>query len=121
MFKKKTKKLEVKSETPNAHKVEIKVLPLVRIEMHESRINGKVQRPEFRISVADRDIITLSPREYDELFKEMLRHKDAGELIHDIAEVHAEEHAKCDITGDKHIVEELIEKLTKVAEKALNE
>lgn len=117
MFKKKAKKLEVKSETPNERKVEIKVnvRPLVQIEMHESRINGKVQAPKFRVSIADRDVLTLSAREYNELFMEMLRHKDSDEIIHCISEAHMQEHAHA---GNP--IEEIINHLNKVAEEAIN-
>lgn len=99
MFSKKNKetarKVKVQDLTPDAQAVEIKVQvkPLVRIEQHQLTVNGKPKAPQYRLMVADRDVITLSQREYDEVFMEMLRHKDAGELIHDISEVHAEEHA----------------------------
>lgn len=94
MFTKKAKKLEVKSEMPHEHKIniEVEVRPLVRIEKHESRINGKVQEPKYRVSIADREVITLSSREFHELFVEMLALKEDGELIHDIAETHMRKH-----------------------------
>ena len=68
MFKKKAKKLEVKSETPNEAKVEIKinVRPLVKIERHQLNVNGRDQKPEFRIEIGGRDVITVSGREYQE-------------------------------------------------------
>lgn len=88
------KKLEVKHEGMGEVEVKINVRPLVKIERHQLNVNGRDQKPTYRIAIADRDVITVSPREYDELFMEMLRHKDAGELIHDIAEAHMEEHAK---------------------------
>jgi len=64
MFKKKAKKLEVKSETPNEAKVEIKinVRPLVKIERHQLNVNGRDQKPEFRIEIGGRDVITVSGR-----------------------------------------------------------
>lgn len=96
MFKKKNpvKKLEVKSEDRGEQEIKIKVAPLVKIELHESRINGNVQKPEYRISIGGRDVLMLNSREYSELFSEMLHRMDNDELIHRIAENHMLEHAK---------------------------
>lgn len=108
MFGKKNKetarKVIVKDESPKEQEVKINripentcgVAPLVSIERHQLNVNGRDQKPTFRIAIGGRDVLTLTPREYNELFMEMLRHKDADELIHDISEVHAEEHAKAE-------------------------
>lgn len=93
MFKKnKAKKLEVKHEEAQEHKINITIKPLVSIELHESRINGKVQKPEYKIMVGGRDCILLNSREYNELFREMLRRMDNDEIMHFLYEVHAEAH-----------------------------
>lgn len=123
MFSKKNKetarKIKVENLTPDAQEIKINVRPLVTIERHQLNVNGRDQKPTFRVSIADRDIITLSPREYQELFMEMLRHKEAGELIHDISEVHAEEHAHAE--GQMHDVEELFNGLETAIKSALKE
>jgi len=87
--------VDVVHEDAGEHNVEIKV-----------DINGKVQAPEFRISIGGRDVIMVNSREYRknkvmilELTREILRHIDADSLIHGIAAVHASE---------KHDIEELL-------------
>lgn len=103
MFKKKNpvKKVEVKSEGAE-QEIKINIKPLVTIEKHESRINGKVQAPEFRISIGGRDILMVNSREYKELFSEMLYRMDNDEIMHALYEKHAMEHAE--IEGfEKHI------------------
>lgn len=109
MFKKKNpvKKLEIKSEPQSENKININIMPLVTIEKHESRVNGKVQAPEFRISIGGRDVLMLNSREYNELFSEMLRRMDNDEIMHALFEKHAMEHAEASGQIDgmiKHIV-----------------
>lgn len=98
--KKKAKKLEVKSETPNVVKINLRtvdecaIAPLVQIEKHETKVNGKDQPTRFRIAIAGRDVLTLTPREYQALFMEMLLRKSPERIIHDIADAHNAEHAR---------------------------
>lgn len=131
MFKKKNpvKKLEVNFDERPEQKININIKPLVTIEKHESRINGKVQAPEFRISIGGRDIVMLNSREYDELFSEMLRRMDNDEIMHALFEKHAMEHAEMEgiekafatFLG-KGVVnyEEILENLNKQADAAVN-
>lgn len=129
MFSKKNKetarKVEVKNESPEMREVKINIRPLVRIEQHVLSVNGREGKPQYRISIADRDVLTLSGREYQELFMEMLRHKDNDELIHDIATVHAEEHARAELgmpdLADLKGIAEMFEKsgIGQAIEKAL--
>lgn len=93
MFNKaKQKKVEVKSETPEAVEIKVNIKPLVQIHEVVTLVDGEKAERVFKIEIESRDVITVSPRQYDGIFMEMLRHKDAGELIHDISEVHAEKH-----------------------------
>lgn len=111
MFRSKAKKnVEVKSEDKNTHKinVQINIKPLVTIEKHESRINGKVQAPEFRISIGGRDVLMVNSREYNELFMEMLRRMDNDEIMHALYEVHAEAHNEEEKVGEA--IEEMLNK-----------
>jgi len=117
LFKKKEVK---KPEQPKAKMVgiEIEVRQLVTIEKHESRVDGKVQEPQYRISIADRDVITVSQREYDEVFMEMLRLKNDCELIHDIAEAHMQKHGHIEIKGNPlAALDEIIKKAVEASEK----
>lgn len=100
MFKNKkaTKKVEVKSEGAE-QEIKINIKPLVTIEKHESRINGKVQAPEFKIMVGGRDCILLNSREYKKLFSEMLYRMDNDEIMHALYEKHAMEHAEVEATS----------------------
>lgn len=111
IFKKKNpvKKLEVKHEDRGEQEIKINIKPLVTIEKHESRVNGKVQAPEFKIMVGGRDCILLSTREYDELFSEMLRRMSNDEIIHAIFEKHAMEHAE--VEGVEKSIENILKKL----------
>lgn len=120
MFKKKNpvRKLEVKSEDTAPRKIEIKIMPLVTIEQQQLTVNGKPKAPEYRISIENRDVITLSQRQYDEMFLEMLRHKDARELIHDISAVHAEEHVMQEQSGRD--IKSFFSTLDKAVEEAMN-
>lgn len=123
MFNKKNKetarKVKVENLTPDAQEIKINVRPLVTIEKHEHRINGKVQAPEFRISIGGRDVLMVNSREYRELTREILRHIDADSLIHEIATVHAEEHARAEMGG--HDIEELLSGLETALKSALKE
>lgn len=125
MFSKKNKetarKVKVENLTPDeqAIKINIQVKPLVRIERHQLTVNGKPQAPEFRISIGGRDVLMVNSREYHELFMEILRHKEAGELIHDISAVHAEEHAHAD--KEMHDVAELFNGLETAIKLAFKE
>lgn len=123
MFKKKNpvKKLEVKHEDRGEQEIKINIKPLVTIEKHESRIDGKVQAPKFRISIADRDVITLGSREYNELVSEALRRMDNDELVHAIFEKHAMEHAE--VSGAEKALEVMFRKsgLGELLEKLANE
>lgn len=127
MFKKKNpvKKINVKFDERPEQKININIKPLVTIEKHESRINGKVQAPEFRISIGGRDILMLNSREYDELFSEMLRRMDNDEIMHALFEKHAMEHAEMNkmtdsIGREKVNFGEILSKLDKAAEEAHN-
>lgn len=136
IFKKKNKqeekpfrKLEIKHE-PRADELNtsgIKISPLVTIEKHESRVNGKPKAPEFRISIGGRDIIMLNSREYNELFSEMLYRMSNDEVIHAIFEKHAMEHAEIEAMSggigrmlEKVKLGEILENLTKQADDAHN-
>ena len=89
-------------------KINIQVKPLVEIKEEVLLVNGKPSKKEYAIAIGGRDIVRVSAREYNELFMEMLRHKEAGELIHDISEVHAEEH--CHAENEIEGLVEAIEK-----------
>lgn len=121
MFNKKNKetarKVKVQHDGQGEVEVKINVRPLVTIEKHEHRINGKVQAPEFRISIGGRDVLMVNSREYRELTREILRHIDADSLIHEIATIHAEEHARAEMGG--HDIEELLNGLGSALEQAL--
>lgn len=111
--KKKVRKIEVEHDNSEAREVKINIKPLVNVKEVVTLVNGQKAERVFRVEVGNRDIMTLSPREYQELFKEMLRHKDAGELIHDISEIHAEEHVKAMLGGA------VVEGLRKAVKEAL--
>ena len=120
IFKKK-KVAEVKNEVPQMRKIEIEVKcqPLVKIEKHEHRVDGKmIQEPQYCVSIRGRDVLTISAREYDELFMEMLRRKNPSDLIHDISEAHMELHdgTKAEIPdGLKEAIEQAFKQAEELA------
>lgn len=135
IFRKKNpvKKLDIKFDERPEQKININIKPLVKIEKHESRVNGKVQAPEFRISIGGRDIVMLNSREYNELFSEMLYRMDDSEIMHALYEAHDLKHKEAFIAseslgrmfhkiigGDKDEIDEILAKMNKSAEDAHN-